>query len=74
MKYELIKYDIGIESDVDEDNNYSVNITIGLHPTDGIASDFSKDIRVQSNNSQDGFQVDAQRIQAINDYIALINL
>lgn len=74
MKYELIKYDIGIETNADEDNNYSVNITIGLHPTDGIAADFSRDITVQSNNSQDGFQVDAQRTQAINDYIALINL
>ena len=74
MKYELIKYDIGIESNADENNNYSVIITIGLHPTDGIAADFSRDITVVSNNSQDGFQVDAQRIQAINDYIALINL
>ena len=73
MKYELIKYDIGIESNTDEDNNYSVNITIGLHPTDGIAPDFSKDITVTSNNSQDGFQVDTQRLQAINDYIDLIN-
>jgi hypothetical protein len=73
MKYELIKFDIGKETNTDEQGNYSVNITIALHPTDGIAADFSKDINVTSNNSQTGFEVDAQRQEAVNAYVAQVN-
>lgn len=73
MKYELIRFDIGKETNTDEQGNYSVNITIALHPTDGIAADFSKDITVTSNNSQTGFEVDAQRQEAVNAYVAQVN-
>ena len=73
MKFELIKYDIGIESNADEDGNYSVNITIGIHCTDDIVPDFSKDITSISNNSQTGYEVDTQRQLAVDNYLISIN-
>lgn len=54
-------------------DDYEVTITIGIHPIDNIAPNFSKDIIVISNNSMIGFEVDVQREQAIQDYIILIN-
>ena len=54
-------------------DNYEVTITIGVHPIDNIAPNFSKDVIVISNNSMTGFEVDEQRKQAIQDYIILIN-
>jgi len=81
MKYELIKTDILIERTVmqdvvvddvvtgqEETDNYEVTITLGIHPTDGVAPDFSKDIIVTSNNSMTGFQVDEQRELAVDNY------
>ena len=53
-------------------DDYEVTITMGIHPTDGIGADFSKDIIVTSNNSQTGFQVDEQREQAVSDYMQSI--
>jgi len=86
MKYELIKTDISAERTVmqdvvvddvvtgqEETDNYEVTITLGIHPTDGVAPDFSKDIIVRSNNSQTGFQVDIERAQAIEAFIDNIN-
>jgi hypothetical protein len=86
MKYELIKTDISAERvvmlDIIENDNvvgqestdeYEVTITIGLHPIDGIAPDFSKDIIVRHNNHQTGFEVDTQREFEINKYMTLIN-
>lgn len=79
MKYELLATSYSAETTIlDEQgeptNDYSIIITIGIHPTDNIAPNFSKDITVISNNSQTGFQVDAQRLTAINDFITEINL
>jgi len=54
-------------------DEYEVIITLGIHPTDEIAPDFSKSIIVKSNNNQTGFEVDEQREQAIQDYLNLIN-
>lgn len=73
MKYEKINLGYGVEKIIDEDK-YSINITIGLHPTDNIAPNFSVDIIVESNNSQTGYEVDAQRNDAVNEYLNLINL
>lgn len=86
MKYELIKYDISAERTVMQDiivddivtgqeptDNYEVIITMGIHPTDGIGADFSKEITVTSNNAQTGFEVDDQREQAVADYMQSIN-
>lgn len=72
MKYEKIGLGYGIETVIDEDI-YSINITIGLHPTDNIAPNFSVDIIVTSDNSQTGYEVDEQRNKAIEDYLELIN-
>lgn len=86
MKYELIKTDISAERVVMQDvivddivtgqeptDNYEVTITMEIHPTDNIASNFSRDITVTSNNDMTGFQVDDQREQAINHYMQNIN-
>ena len=72
MKYETTEINYGIESVINE-NEYSINITIGLHPTDLIAPDFSKDIQVISKNSMTGFEVDNQRQKAIDDFMLSIN-
>ena len=57
----------------EETDNYEVTITMGIHPTDGIGADFSKDITVTSSNAQTGFEVDEQREQAVTDFMASIN-
>jgi hypothetical protein len=72
MKYEKTGLGYGVETIIDE-NKYSINITIGLHPTDNIAPNFSIDIIVESDNSQTGYEVDEQRNKAIEDYLELIN-
>lgn len=58
----------------EETDNYEVTITLGIHPTDGVAPDFSKDIIVTSNNSMTGFQVDEQRELAVDNYLQAINM
>lgn len=77
MKYELINKSISPEIEIYENgiktDTYKVIITLGLHPTDNIANDFSKDIIVTSNNAQTGFEVDVQRQQEIDNFILLIN-
>ena len=86
MKYELITTDISVERTVMQDivvdgivtgqeatNEYEVNITLALKPTDEIIPQFSKTINVRSNNSMTGFEVDDQREQAIADYMQSIN-
>ena len=72
MKYEKTGLGYGAETVIDADI-YSINITIGLHPTDNIAPNFSVDIIVTSDNSQTGYEVDEQRSKAIEDYLELIN-
>lgn len=57
----------------EETDNYEVTITMGIHPTDGIGADFSKDIVVISSNAQTGFEVDDQREQAVTEFMASIN-
>ncbi len=72
MKYELTNSIVLSEVTIDE-NTYSVGIELYIHPTDGIAPDFTKTITVESNNKQTGFEVDEQRTNAINSYISEIN-
>ena len=57
----------------EETDEYDVTITMGIHPTDGIGADFSKDITVTSSNAQTGFEVDYQREQAVTEFMASIN-
>lgn len=79
MKYQIRIEDgnpvIGynIEKIIDE-NSYSVEITLGLESVDGVVPPFSKSITVISNNSQTGFEVDAQRELEISNYMKEINL
>jgi len=88
MKYELIKTTISPEYpmtiDVLDENdvvigqeadteNYYVILTLGIKPTDNIAPEFSKDITVVSSNSLTGHEVDAQREQAVQDFMESIN-
>lgn len=88
MKYELIKTNISQEypctKDIlDEENNvigqeldtenYYVTITLGIKPTDEIAPEFSKDIKMVSSNTLTGYEVDTQREQSISDYMTTIN-
>ena len=54
-------------------DSYEVTITLGIHPTDDIAPEFSKDIIVRSSNSMTGFEVDDQRELAIDNYLQEIN-
>ncbi len=54
-------------------DDYEVTMTLGIHPTDGIGTDFSKDITVTSSNAQTGFEVDDQREQAVTEFMASIN-
>ena len=72
-KYELLRADLGQETKSDENGNYEINITIGIHPTDGFTPDFSKDIIVTSNNDMKGTEVDLQRDQEIANFMANIN-
>ena len=55
-------------------DSYEVTITMRIHPTDEIGADFSKDIIVTSNNYQTGFEVDAQRELAVDNYLQAINM
>lgn len=71
-KYEVLAINYSAETSINE-KEYSCNITIGLHPTDGITPNFSKDIVVVSDNSQTGYQVDKQRQEAIDNFLTEIN-
>ena len=73
MKYSLINFSCGVETMLDE-NNYTCPIKIEIHPEDGIADNFLKSIDVISQNSMTGTEVDEQRLQAVNDFMDLINL
>ena len=73
MKYELTEQPINItETEIDADT-YSATITIFIKNTDDVAPSFNKQIEVISNNAMTGFEVDAQRNKAVNDYIVEIN-
>lgn len=54
-------------------DTYGVNISIGVHPTDNIAPDFTKTFESISSNSQTGTEVNIQRQQDIQNYIVTLN-
>lgn len=70
MKYKLIRTDYGIESMTDADGNYSISITLGLIHLEGLqqGQGLSHDLKVVSNNSQTGQEVDEQREKVIADF------
>jgi hypothetical protein len=69
MKYKLLRVDYGNETPTVNDE-YSITITLGLIGMEGLTNGigFSKDIIVTSNNSQTGFEVDAQRQSEIDNF------
>jgi hypothetical protein len=73
MKFEKTAVDYGKETEADEQGNYSCIITIGIKPSSDLIPTFSKDIVIESNNSQTGFEVDAQRKKAVEDFIKELN-
>ena len=73
MKYELIKWDFSSQSATDEKGNYSVKVTIALHPTDGVAQDFSRDIEIPLTNNLTGWECDAAVELAVSNFVTDIN-
>lgn len=47
--------------------------TIAIHPTDGIAADFSNDIEIPLSNELTGWQVDAAVELAVSNFVTDIN-
>lgn len=81
MKYELTTqphsilpdaFIVSNENTLNE-NEYSAIITIFIKSVDGVSPTFNKQIEVISTNAMTGFEVDAQRNKAVNDYIVEIN-
>lgn len=68
MKYNLISYNIGRESEK-VDDKFNVDIEVMLQAEDDFIPPFPKTINVESNNSQTGFEVDKQRADAVMKYI-----
>jgi len=74
MKFSKVAVDYGKETEADEQGNYSCTITIGIKSSSELIPPFSKDIIVESNNSQTGYEVDMQRKAEIESYISNINI
>ena len=47
--------------------------TIALHPTDGLAQDFSRDIEIPLSNELTGWECDAAIELAVNNFVTEIN-
>jgi len=47
--------------------------TIALHPTDGVAQDFSRDIEIPLTNNLTGWECDAAVELAVSNYVTEIN-
>jgi len=73
MKYEKIKADFCNQSETDEQGNYSVKVTIAMHPTDGIAADFSNDIEIPLSNELTGWECDKVVELAVSNFVTEIN-
>ena len=69
MKYKLILTEYGQETETVNDE-YSIKVFLRLEHTEGAmsGSSFIKDLLITSHNSQTGFEVDAQRAKAIEDF------
>lgn len=86
MRYIIINQSISADTDVfdtvinaDESqvitptNKYFVAITLTIQDTESMANPFTKSLTVTSNNLETGFEVNAARNKAINDYLDSIN-
>lgn len=72
MRFEILNTSLSVEEVIDADN-YMVTITIFLTDTKGLIPDFQKGVDVISNNSMTGFEVDAQREEAIQNLLKEVN-
>lgn len=66
-------FDIEIPEIPEGDSAYFVVVTISIKSNNKFVPDFDRLLGIVSLNSQTGFEVDAQRDKAINDYILKIN-
>ena len=73
MTFSKVAVDYGKETEADEQGNYKCVITIGIKSSSDLIPQFSKDIIVESKNSQTGYEVDASREKAIEDFINELN-
>ena len=73
MRYEILETQIGAETSL-EDDKYSVVIALSIKDNNNLIPNFQKWITVESNQSQTGFEVDAQRQKAIDDYLKELNV
>ena len=65
--------DIELPEIPEGDVAYFITVNVAIKSNNDFIPDFNKILRIVSLNSMTGFEVDAQRINAINDYIAKIN-
>ena len=65
--------DIPLPEISEGDVAYFVTVTLWIKSNSEYFNDFQHVLKIVSLNSMTGFEVDAQRINAINDYIAKIN-
>ena len=72
MRYEIIETQISAETTLENDK-YSVLISLAFKDNNDLIPNFTKWLTVESHQSQTGFEVDAQRETAINNYIAELN-
>lgn len=73
MTFQKVAVDYGKETEADEQGNYTCIITIGIKPSNDLIPPFSKDIVDVCNNSMTGFEVDTQRLKAVEDFINELN-
>lgn len=86
MRYIIINQSISADTDVfdtvinaDESqvitptNKYFVAITLTIQDTKSMANPFTASLTVTSDNLETGFEVNAARNKAINDYLDSIN-
>jgi ABC-type Zn uptake system ZnuABC Zn-binding protein ZnuA len=55
------------------DTLYSARVYVTFSDIKGIVPNFVKDTNVVSSNFQTGFEVDAQRLQAVNELVGRVN-
>ena len=65
--------DINLPEIPENDVAYFVTVNLWIKSNTDLFDDFEHILRIVSFNSMTGFEVDAQRIEVINDYIKKIN-
>ena len=66
----IISYSADQPIDAD---TYGCTITLTIHPIDGIADDFVRNVYIVSKQSDDGYKVDDEREAEIQKFLTRIN-